>query len=258
MRGSFRLPCGTNVTLDKIIDRINNDQEILSLWRASNVMAIDRMGYNDHGPTHVKIVATTALRILRILIESGERPNIVEDYGMRNEEAEIIVVLASALHDIGHAVHRNAHEEFSLVLAPPILRRILSEFYSEPALTVLITETLHAMIAHHEECVPLTLEAGIVRIADALDMEKGRARIPFRAGSINIHSVSALAIDKVKIMKGNEKPVRIEIKMNNSAGIFQIDELLRDKIEKSGLRDKLSIVIELPDQEVKILESLKL
>ncbi|MBC7108703.1 MAG: HD domain-containing protein [Methanomassiliicoccales archaeon] len=258
MKGVFRIPCGSNTVLAKIVDKINDDQEILALWKVSNIMAIDRMGYNDHGPTHVKIVASIALKMLRLLIESGEKPNIVEDHGMRNEDAEVVVVLASALHDIGHAIHRRAHEDFSLILAPPIIRRILSEFYSEPTLTLLLAEIMHAMIAHHDEFTPLTLEAGVVRVADALDMEKGRARIPFKAGSINIHSVSALAIDKVSVSKGKEKPIRIEIRMNNSAGIYQIDELLRDKIEKSGIRDKLSVVVELPDQEMKILESLKL
>ena len=32
-------------------------------------MAIERMGYTDHGPTHVKIVANLALKLLRILVE---------------------------------------------------------------------------------------------------------------------------------------------------------------------------------------------
>jgi metal-dependent HD superfamily phosphatase/phosphodiesterase len=117
---------------------------------------------------------------------------------------------------------------------------------------------MHAMIAHHAEFTPLTLEAAVTRVADALDMEKGRARIPFRAGSVNIHSVSALAIDKVRVMKGEERPVKIEIKMNNSAGIYQIDELLRDKIEKCGIRDKIMISIQAPDQEMKIIEDLRL
>jgi metal-dependent HD superfamily phosphatase/phosphodiesterase len=122
----------------------------------------------------------------------------------------------------------------------------------------MIVETMHAMIAHHAEFAPLTLEAAVARVADALDMEKGRARIPFRAGSVNIHSVSALAIDKVRVMRGEERPVKIEIKMNNSAGIYQIDELLRDKIEKCGIRDKIMIVIQAPDHEMKIIEDLRL
>jgi len=95
-------------------------------------------------------------------------------------------------------------------------------------------------------------------VSDALDMEKGRARIPFASGSVNIHSVSALAIDKVKVMKGKERPVLIEIDMNNSAGIFQIDELLKDKIARSGLQDLLNVEVRVPESESQIVKGLRL
>jgi metal-dependent HD superfamily phosphatase/phosphodiesterase len=121
-----------------------------------------------------------------------------------------------------------------------------------------MVEVLHAMISHRSDLQPLTLEASVVRVGDALDMEKGRARIPFSAGSVNIHSVSALAIDKVRIEKGDERPIRVEICMNNSAGIYQIDELLRDKIAKTSIRDKMTIVIQVPKEEKRIIEELKL
>jgi len=253
----FGVPFDGNKVLAKVVERINHDQETTALWRASNITAIDRMGFNDHGPTHVRIVAKIALNMLRILVDSGEKPNVVTDHKMKNEDAEIVVVLACALHDIGHAIHRLKHEELSLILAPVIIRRLLADLYKEPNLSTMVIETMHAMIAHHAEFTPLTLEASVTRVADALDMEKGRARIPFRAGSVNIHSVSALAIDKVRVSKGEERPVKIEIEMNNSAGIYQIDELLKDKIEKCGIRDKIMIVIRAPDQEMKIIENLK-
>jgi metal-dependent HD superfamily phosphatase/phosphodiesterase len=255
---AFDVPIEGNETLARVVDRIEGDVEVKTLWRASNITAIERLGYNDHGPTHVRIVARTSLKMLRLLIEGGDTPDIVKNYNMRKEDAEVVVVLASALHDIGHAVHRENHEEFSVAFAPDIIRRLLRGIYPEAELTVVMVETMHAMISHHRDFLPLTLEAGVVRVADALDMEKGRARIPFRAGSVNIHSVSALAIDKVRVMKGDERPIRVEITMNNSAGIYQIDELLRDKIEKANIRDRLTIVIRAPRQEMKIVEDLKL
>lgn len=258
MTVAFGVPFGGNRVLAKVVERINQDPEVMALWRASNITAIDSMGFNDHGPTHVRIMAKTALTILRILMERGEEPNVVTNHKMTREDAEVIVVLSSALHDIGHSIHRLRHEELSLILAPPIIRRLLADLYSEPSLSVMVVETMHAMISHHAEFVPLTLEAGVTRVADALDMEKGRARIPFQSGRVNIHSVSALAIDRVKVTKGDERPVRIEITMNNSAGIYQIDELLREKIENSGIRDKITIAIRVPDQEMKIIENLKL
>src|ERR687898_808181 len=52
----------------------------------------------------------------------------------------------------------------------------------------------------------LLVEAGVVRVADALDMAQGRSRIPFEAGQIGIHSLSAAAIDEVKIEAGDELP----------------------------------------------------
>jgi metal-dependent HD superfamily phosphatase/phosphodiesterase len=254
----FEVPLQGNQTLAKVVERINSDVELKTYWRASNITAIDRLGYNDHGPMHVKIVARSALKIMRLLMDAGEVPDIVKSYGLRKEDAEVVVVLAAALHDIGHSVHRDNHEEFSVALAPSVIKRLLEGLYSEVETTVMMVEVLHAMITHRSDLQPLTLEASVVRVGDALDMEKGRARIPFNAGSVNIHSVSALAIDKVRIEKGDERPVRVEICMNNSAGIYQIDELLRDKIAKTSIRDKMTIVVQIPKEEKRIIEELKL
>ena len=219
----YDIPCGGNAVLEQVVERLNNDVEVRTLWKASNVTAIDRMGYSDHGPTHIKIVSKLALKMLQILVEKGMKPNIVKNYGLGVSDAEVVVVLAASLHDIGHAIHRTNHEEMSLILAPPIIKRMLEGLYDEAERTIMMVETMHAMIAHHEDIFPLTLEAGVVRVADALDMEKGRARVPFRAGSINIHSVSALAIEKVRVVEGKDIPIHVDITMNNSAGIFQLD-----------------------------------
>ncbi|MGZ3560125.1 MAG: HD domain-containing protein, partial [Thermodesulfobacteriota bacterium] len=110
-----------------------------------------------------------------------------------------------------------------------------------PMRTILVSEVLHAIISHRAEGRPLTLEAGIVRVADALDIAEGRSRIPFQEGLVNIHSVSASAIEKIRIEKGELKPVRIVVWMNNSAGIFQIDELLKHKLRGSGLENYVEV-----------------
>ena len=112
---------------------------------------------------------------------------------------------------------------------------------------------LHAIIAHRRRGDPLTLEAGIVRVADALDMAKGRSRVPFEAGRMNIHSLSAAAIDEVRIDAGEDKAVRIEIDMNNSSGIFQIDELLATKLRGSGLEDHVEVVAQIEAEHEKRL-----
>lgn len=255
---AFEVPTQGNVRLSTVIERINTDEELKALWKASNINAIDRLGFSDHGSTHVRIVARNALKMLRLLVECGRQPGVVQNYGLTNEDAEIVVVLASVMHDVGLSVHRENHDEFSIMISGPILRRLLTDMYHEPSLTYMIAEVQHAMISHHEGFVPYTIEGGAVRVADALDMEKGRARIPFASGSVNIHSVSALAIDKVKVMKGKDRPILIEILMNNSAGIFQIDELLREKIARSGLQDLINVEVQVPETESRIVNGLRL
>ncbi|HOO03407.1 MAG TPA: HD domain-containing protein [Methanomassiliicoccales archaeon] len=255
---AIEVPCLANERLKAVLERINADEELRALWKASNINAIDRLGYSDHGSTHVRIVARNALRMLRLLMEAGHRPGAVLNYGMRPEDAEVVVVLASALHDIGLSVHRQNHEEFSVMLSAPILRRLLGNVYQEPELTFVVAEVQHAMISHHEGFAPYTIEGGVVRVADALDMEKGRARIPFASGSVNIHSVSALAIDKVRVGKGKERPILIDITMNNSAGIYQVDELLKEKIARSGLRELITVEVKVPEAESRIVKELRL
>jgi len=132
------------------------------------------------------------------------------------------------------SISREGHEEFSLFLANGILHRIL-DFLPIDERTIVIAEALHTIIAHRSGGRPYTVEAGIVRVADALDMSEGRSRIPYQAGKIDIHSVSAAAINRVEILEGSAKPIEINIWMNNIAGIFQVDELLRQKLLGSGI-----------------------
>jgi metal-dependent HD superfamily phosphatase/phosphodiesterase len=257
--GFFSVPCFENKKLDRVVNMINKEKRLQTLWKCSNITAINRMGYSDHGPTHVKIVANLALRLIRILVKSGITPSIVKDYKMTNEDAEVIVVLASAMHDLGLSIIREDHEEYGLFLSLKFLDEILRGIYIEEEVEIMKSEILHAIITHHRNRRPLTLEAGVVRVADALDMEKGRARIPFEAGKIDIHSVSALSIENVEIIQGSEKPIVIKISMSNSAGIFQVDELLREKIHGSGLEKYIQVIAEIKgEREKKIIEKFEI
>ncbi len=238
----LNLPVEENKKLRAIVRSIDGDKRLQTYWRCSNVMATERMGYTDHGPIHVKIVANSALKMLRILVSRGVVPSVVKDYDMTSEDAEVVVVLASVCHDLGMIIMRENHEENSVLVAMEFLRKYLGTLYDEEHAAILTSETLHAITTHHADRKPLTLEAGIVRVADALDMEQGRARIPFNAGRVDIHSVSALSIERVKIEEGEEKPIDIKILMSSAAGIFQVDQLLRDKIEHSGLENYVHVV----------------
>ena len=66
-----RCPVEGNKLLQEVVAHINRDVEIRTMWRASNITAIERLGFNDHGPTHVKIVARLALKMLRLLSRRG-------------------------------------------------------------------------------------------------------------------------------------------------------------------------------------------
>lgn len=255
----FIVPSRENKKLRKIVDLVKEDERLHVFWRCSNVMAIDRMGFTDHGPIHVKIVANSALKLLRILVNNGVKPSVVENYDMTVEDAEVIVVLASIFHDLGMIIGREQHEEYSLMLAYDFLKKYLPSIYTEEESVIISSEVLQAMLAHHPEQQVLTLEGGIVRVADALDMEQGRARIPFEAGKIDIHSVSALSIEDVQISEGKDKPIIIKIKMSNSAGIFQIDELLKARIQNSGLEDYIHVMADiLGERERRIVEKFEI
>ncbi len=239
---AFEVPVKQNEKLRRLTERINQDQELWQWWRSANVNAIDRQGMSDHGEVHIRIVANAALRILRLLLEAGVKPSVEVNYGLSPEDAEVIVVLGACLHDVGMSIHREEHELFSVALGYPKARQLLEGLYQEPALTIMASEILHAVIAHRWDIPCLTIEAGVIKVADALDMTGGRSRIPFEAGKVNIHSVSAMAVDAVNIEKGEERPVKIEIIMSNSAGIFQVDELLKRKLQHSTIYPYVEVV----------------
>ncbi len=237
----IRVPARHNPRLQQIIARINSDEELYTLWQVMNVNAVQRLGMSDHGPVHFQIVANIALKLLRLLVEHNVQPSVSAAHNLPVEDAEVIVAMASLFHDLGMSIHRADHELYSLFMAAPKIKELLGDIYDIPTRTIVLSEILHAIISHRADGRPLTIEAGIVRVADALDMAEGRSRIPFQAGVVNIHSVSASAIEKIKIEKGEVKPIRIVILMSNSAGIFQVDELLKNKLEGSGLEPYVEV-----------------
>lgn len=251
MTNILSIPCKTNVKLDKILDLVNSDIELQTLWKCSNVLAMDRLDYNDHGPIHVKIVANGALKMLRLLVNKGVVPSVVKNYDLSVEDAEVIVVLASIMHDLGMAFVREEHEVYSVPLALDILKRILQDCYDEEERTIMYSEICHAIISHHAPNRPLTIEAGIVKVADALDMEQGRARIPHEKGRINIHSISAFSIEEVSIEEGENSPILITIEMSNPSGIFQVDNLLGAKVKDSGIEEYLKVKVVINEESVK-------
>jgi len=257
-RIEISVPDRHNPKLRRAMELVNADDDLYALWLAANVNAVERLGMTDHGPVHVKIVMNIAVRMLRLLADAGVQPAVVRNYRMDTDDAEVIVALAALLHDIGMSIHREDHEAYSLFLASRKLEQLLPELYDRRHGTIVRSEILHAIIAHRSGGKPLTLEAGVVRIADALDMAKGRSRIPFSAGSLSIHSVSAAAVEGVSLEPGDHKPIRITVKLSNSAGLFQLDQLLRNKLNGSGIEHHLEIQATLGEEEKRLLTDFRL
>jgi metal-dependent HD superfamily phosphatase/phosphodiesterase len=250
----MNVPDRHNPKLRKVMELVNADDDLYALWTASNVNAVERLGMTDHGPVHVKIVMNIAVRMLRLLVEAGVEPGVVKNYEMEPNDAEVVVALAALFHDLGMSIHRADHESYSLFIADAKLREILPDVYPARHATIMRADIQHAIISHRSGGKPLTLEAGIVRIADALDMAKGRSRIPFEAGSLSIHSVSAAAVDSVSIERGAAKPIAIVIEISNSAGLFQLDQLLLSKLQGSGLERHLEIHVRVGEEEKRLLD----
>jgi uncharacterized protein len=242
---------GSNLKLRQLIETVNSDDDLYALWIAGNVNAVERLGMTDHGPVHVKIVMNIADKLFRLLTSHGVQPAVITNYELSLDDAEIVVILAALLHDVGMSIHRADHEAFSLFIAQRKIDELLIPLYDRATATIMRSEILHAIIAHRSGGKPLTMEAGIVRVADALDMAKGRSRIPVTDDSLSIHSVSAAAIEAVHIEAGSAKPVRLRIELTNSAGIFQLDQLFREKLRGSGLEAFIELEADFAGEEEK-------
>jgi metal-dependent HD superfamily phosphatase/phosphodiesterase len=237
-----RAPTRGNRRLERLLEAVNADDQVKAWWHVSGVNATRRLGMSDHSWVHIQIVLNIGLRLARILFRRGVTPSVTTDYGLTDRDAEVVIAAACLLHCIGMSIHREDHERYSLFLTADKLGDLLKTAYDEPERTIIVSETLHAIIGHRRKGAPFTIEAGIVRVADALDMARGRSRVPFESGHQNIHSVSAYAIEEVKISPGEDRAVRVEIAMSNSAGIFQVDELLATKLRGSGLEEHVEVI----------------
>jgi uncharacterized protein len=249
-----RAPSRGNRKLEGFLEAVNEDEQVRAWWYMAQVHA-ERLGMSDHSWVHTQIVLNIGLRLLRLLVRAGVEPAVVADHAMKARDAEVVVAGGALLHDVGMSIHRTDHEEYSLFLAQAALQRLLADCYREPERTVVISEILHSIIGHRSRGEPYTVEAGVVRVADALDMAQGRIRIPMETGREGIHSISAAAVDEVRIEAGEERPVRIAIELNNSAGIFQVDDLLATKIRGTPLEGRVEVVARIEGESEKRLLS---
>lgn len=215
---------------------IFNDEEVQALRNYANTVSIKRLGYNDHGPVHMNKAALNALVMFDILSKDGIKFNLEEENIGTAEDSKVAVLISCLLHDIGMSVGRENHETLGVVLAASIIERTLNKVYAgDIEKKAIVYSLIVEGIAGHMATKDIhSLEAGLVSIGDGCDMEKGRARIIFLLSHMpkvgDIHKYSANSIEKVEIIKGEEKPIRIIVEMDESVGFFQIEEVLFPKI----------------------------
>lgn len=220
---------------------LTGSPKVQSYLRSANRMAVSRLGYTDHGVVHAEVASWNALKIFDILDDTF-RPNVVAEGIGDTDDARLVVLASTYLHDIGMVVHRNEHYQASINLASPILDAKLMDIYNDPAkATDILSFILHGIYAHDDDTQCLTLEAGITKLGDGSDLTKGRTKVPFQKGKVDIHSVSALAINNVILEPGDNKPLRITVAMDNPAGVFQVQAVLEKKISTTGLQDNVEI-----------------
>ena len=229
------------------IKELLDDKEIQAAQEFANNVSIVRLGFNDHGPVHMRKVTQSAIKMMDLLQKAGIKTSLETDGYGTFEDSLLAVMLATMLHDLGMAVGRQNHEAHSTIIAYPIIDRLLEKVY-ENSLQKRVTIRSVALegIAGHMGTMNISsLEAGIVQIADGCDMTKGRARIPIalahppRVG--HIHQYSANSIEEVKIKEGSEKPVRIDVIMSSEVGLFQVEEVLMNKIAGSPAKQHIEL-----------------
>ncbi len=233
--------------LRKAWDIITRDHEVQSLLRMANVNAVERLLYNDHGPVHAQIVSGTALELFEMFYRHGLRPSsIIHRTVPTLDCSRLIILLGAYLHDIGNSIHRDNHELIGALIAGNILDRILPGIVSQCKEKCdpykVRAEIQQAIYATSMNVNALTLEASIVKVADALDMAEGRARLPYSRGKMDIHALSALSIKRVEIVDGDTRPVRIRVYMEDKAGMFQIEKVLLPKIKTSLISEYIEII----------------
>jgi len=232
-----------------------SDDEILHSQEFANTVSITRLGYNDHGPVHMRTVTYNALLMIDLLKKAGIKTTLEKDGCGDYEDSVLSVMIGAMFHDIGMGMGRQNHEYHSTVLACPIIDRMLKELYEESVYKRMMVRavSLETIAGHMGTISTSSLEAGIVQTADGCDMTKGRARIPISLGLTprvgHIHQFSANSIEKVTIVSGGEKPIRIDVDMSRQVGLFQIEEVLMHKISSSTIKQYIELYANVKDEE---------
>ena len=162
-----------------------------------------------------------ALRLLRLLVRDGVEPTAGLRPRMSARDAEVVVAGGALLHDIGMSIIATTTRP-TASSSPPAPSTGCS-----PAPTKSRTrrgrssEILHAIIGHRRRGEPYTVEAGVVRVADALDMAQGRTRDPLEAGQRGHPLDLRGGNDEVRIEPGEGRAVESRSSSTTRPGSFR-------------------------------------
>lgn len=233
------------------------DPEIQHLQEYANTVSIKRLGFNDHGPVHMRSVVRNALVMADLMHRAAIPLSLEADDAGTYDDSQVALLCAGMLHDIGMTVGREDHEHAGVELALPIIDRVLRELYGDDVARKVVVRsmTVECIVGHMATQRIHSLEAGILLVADGCDMEKGRARIPMMIATESrvgdIHKYSASAIEEVRIEKGVRKPIRITIEMKATVGFFQVEEVLLHKIDASPVKQYIELYAGVIDKKMK-------
>ena len=243
----------------KVIEILINDEEVQAIQDYANTVSIVRLGFNDHGPVHMRTVCRNALTMLKILYTCGIKTSLENENAGSFSDSVTAVVIASFFHDFGMTIGRQDHELYSGILAfnmlESILKTVLPQSKDLNRRVIIRSMALEGILGHMGTRKIHSIEAGLILIADGCDMTKGRARIPMEMNSKpsvgDIHKYSANSIEKVKILQGKEKPIKIEVHMSADVGFFQIEEVLLQKINNSPAKNLVELFAGVEGQDEK-------
>ncbi|MDY4211742.1 MAG: phosphohydrolase [Treponema sp.] len=243
----------------KVVQLLIDDAEVQAIQDYANTVSIVRLGFNDHGPVHMRTVCRNALKMLKIFYQAKIQTSLEKEQSGTFADSVTAVILASFFHDFGMTVGRQDHELYSAIIGQPIINSILKKVLPEEKdlkrRVTIYAMAMEGIIGHMGTRKIHSVEAGIILVADGCDMTKGRARIPMEINTKpsvgDIHKYSANSIEKVKILAGEEKPIKIEVHMSAVAGFFQIEEVLLQKISCSPIKDFIELYAGVDDDEMK-------
>lgn len=231
----------------KLAKLLVTDPEIEAIQDFANSVSIKRLNYNDHGPVHMRQVAYNSILMLSLLKDAGIKGSLETEDAGTYDDSVCAVMLSSFLHDLGMSVSRTDHELTGIIIARPIMHRILKEIFPNDLgrQIAILSVATEGMLGHMANRRVNSIEAGLLLVADGCDMEKGRARIPMSITTApktgDIHKYSANSIEKVSIQKGQGKPIMVDVDMSSDVGFFQIEEVLLPKIAMSPAKQYVEV-----------------